>query len=212
MPGKHVHFSEDVVFPPTPSPTFSSTSLPSSYGPFTPPNAFNAYMPLNVGGQPISVHKVLEYAGPTPFLCFDVTLPHQNVKPSINIPVSVLLEPATKPGLPSLVLIHPRLGRWQITARPEQGKVVLVRDVLSAIYTSLRQQATAADFEALPPPMQDEATTAFSRRWMRMPTHETKNVEKSKGLKRVDFLGGAVTFVGISQSQSGPNCFNLLVV
>ncbi|KAF7372535.1 hypothetical protein MVEN_00115700 [Mycena venus] len=209
---RHVHFSEDIVFPPTPSPTFSSTSLPSPYGPFTPSNAFNAYIPLNVGGQPITVHKVLGYSGPTPFLCFDVTLPPQNVKPTINIPASVLVEPATNPGLPSLVLIHPRLGRWQITARPQQGKVVLVRDVLSAIYMSLRQQATAADFEALPEAMQSEATTAFSRRWMQMPTDETKNVEKSKGLKRVDFLMSTVTFAGISQSQAGPNCFNLLMI
>ncbi|KAF7336939.1 WD40 containing domain protein [Mycena venus] len=218
-PGKHVHFSEDIVFlsedgvfPPTPSLTSSSMSPASSYGPFTPPNTFNAYMPLNAGGQPISVHEALEYTGPTPFLCFDVTLHPKNVEPSRKIRTSTLLEPATKPGLPSLVLTHPRLGRWQITARPEQGKVLLVRDVLSAIYTSLRQQATAADFEALPPVIQSEVAAAFSRRWMRMPTHETKKVEKSKGLKRVDFLGSTVTFVGISQSQSEPNCFNLLVV
>ncbi|KAJ7922936.1 hypothetical protein B0H13DRAFT_1194682 [Mycena leptocephala] len=206
MPGKHVHFSEDVVFPPTPSPSYSVTSLPSSYGPFTPPqNAFNAYLPSATG---VALHCVLA-SGPNPYLFFDVTLPHQNVKLNPNIPSRVLYEPATTPPLPSLVILNSDL-RWRITIQPMEGKFVRVIDVLSGIYTSLRQQATSSDFEALPPIAQRAVTAAFTHRWTRIPDHSAKAVERSKGLKRVDFLGGKVTFAGLSPSQMG-NCWTLTV-
>ncbi|KAF8213721.1 hypothetical protein K438DRAFT_1804526 [Mycena galopus ATCC 62051] len=213
MPGKTVRFSDDVVSPPTPSPTFSSTSLPSSYGPFTPPNAFNPYMPLNMAGVAASgLHHTLAYTGAKPLLCFDVTLPPDNVKPATNnMAPTILCEYATKQEFSSLVLVHPRLGRWRITVQPAEGKVVLVRDVLSAIYTSLRQAASAADFASLPPAAQVEVTAAFNRRWARMPTPQTKAIEQKKGLKRVDFLGSMVTFAGLLKSQSGQNCWELLL-
>jgi hypothetical protein len=210
MPGKTVRFSEDVVFPPTPSPTFSNTSLPSSYGPLTPPNAFNHYAQLNAGGEQGTIHPVLEFRGPAaPYLCFDVTLPQQNVTPSTKMSSDVLMNPATKEGLSTLILVHPRLGAWHITVRPAEGKVVLVRDVLSAIYTSLRQPATGADFDSLPPPVQREVGAAFARRWARMPP-QMQNAERAKGLKRVDFLGSGVTFAGLSKSQMA-GCWNLLL-
>ncbi|KAJ6519271.1 hypothetical protein C8R45DRAFT_16633 [Mycena sanguinolenta] len=214
MPGKHVRFTDDDVVFPTPSPTFSATSsLPSSYGgPMTPPNGPNLYMPLNMG-VPAAIHPVLEFTqGTIPPLFFDVTLPAENVKPSTNnIPQQVLGIPATNQQLSTLVLVHPRLGKWRINVQPAGGKVVLVQDVLNAIYTSLRQQASGADFESLPPAAQIEVTAAFTRRWTRMPTPQTQKIEKSKGLKRVDFLGSTVTFAGLLRSQFGPNCWELML-
>ncbi|KAJ7651988.1 hypothetical protein DFH06DRAFT_1331207 [Mycena polygramma] len=205
MPGKHVHFSEDVVFPPTPSPSYSVSSLPSSYGPYTPPQN-NAYLP----GAAFTTHPVLGWAGPTPYLSFDVTLPHGNVQPTKNIPPSVLHEQATSPPLSSLVLVHPSLP-WQIAVHATRGRAVTVSDVLSGIYTSLRQQASAAEYGSLTPVRQKEVTAAYTRRWTRMPNPSGQAVEKAKGLKRVDFLGPTVAFAGISQSQMGPNCWNLLL-
>ncbi|KAJ7239027.1 hypothetical protein B0H12DRAFT_958105, partial [Mycena haematopus] len=137
-----------------------------------------------------------------PPLCFDVTLPTQNVRLSSTISPQVLVSPATNQHLSTLVLAHPRLGRWRITVQPTEGKVVRVQDVLDAIYTSLRQQATGDDFESLPPAAQVEVNAAFTRRWMRMPNPQTQKIERSKGLKRVDFLGSTVTFAGLLKSQS----------
>ncbi|KAJ7767515.1 hypothetical protein DFH07DRAFT_808771 [Mycena maculata] len=207
MPGKHVHFSEDVHFPPTPSPSYTVTSLPSSYGPVTPPQ--NTYLPMT--GMP-AIHPVLEFTGCAPPLSFDVTLPVQNVKPSTNIfSPNILYENATAPAVASLVITHPRL-LWDITIRPSEGKCVRVCDVLSGIYTSLRQQASGTDYESLPShTAKSEVTAAFARRWMRIPDPAAKSVEKSKGLKRVDFLGSTVTFGGLSRSQSGPNYWNLVL-
>ncbi|KAJ7139522.1 hypothetical protein C8R44DRAFT_764689 [Mycena epipterygia] len=200
MPGKHVHFSEDVLFPPTPSPTYSSSSLPSSSGPFTPPQV-GAYLPNGV-----AVHPVLQFTGPQPHLFFDVTLPIQNLRLSTNIPAEVVNEHATAPPLPSIVLSHPRLRAWEITIKPKAGKYVRVGDVLEGIYTSLRKPATGQDYDSLPSrAAQSEVTAAFTRRWTRIPDMTAKSVEKSKGLKRVDFLGSTVTFAGLFPSKQGPN-------
>ncbi|KAK7064739.1 hypothetical protein R3P38DRAFT_56718 [Favolaschia claudopus] len=211
MPGKHVHFSHDVVFPPTPSPTFSSASLPSSYGPVTPPNAFNSYAPLTASGS-VTLHEVLKFQGPyPPALVFDIRLPHQNVRPSANyLDPRVLSQTATKQPLPSLVLIHPALGAWKIEVAPRSGKAVLVEDVLFAIYSSLRQRASETDFQQLPPARQSSVVAAFTARWSSLPP-EHQQIEKGKGLKRVDFLCNQVKFAGLSPSQWGPNCFELVL-
>ncbi|KAJ7293885.1 hypothetical protein C8J57DRAFT_1270279 [Mycena rebaudengoi] len=207
MPGKHVHFSTDVNFPSTPSPTYSSSSLPSSYGPWTPP-AFTPYLPTN-GGIP-AMHPVLCPAS-TPHLVFDVTLPAENVKPNPSYPLSpnILLADATSPPLPSIVLTLPQLPRWPIIIKPSEGKSVRVMDVIHGIYTSLRLGAAAADFQALPPHIQSLVTGAFVRRYTRMPDGTSAKLEKSKGLKRVDFLGAGVKFVGLSKSMEGPNVWQL---
>jgi hypothetical protein len=86
-----------------------------------------------------------------------------------------------------------------------------VRDVLVGIYTSLRKSATQADYELLSPARQHEAAAAYSRRWKRMPTPELEDVERLKGLKRVDFLGSSVKSAGLAKSQLGHNYLNLLL-
>ncbi|KAJ7226088.1 hypothetical protein GGX14DRAFT_642808 [Mycena pura] len=217
MPGipKHVRFSDNVVS--TPSPAFSLASLPSSYGPLTPPQAaFNAYLPMT---GVAAVNPVLTFAGPMapPHLSFDVTLPAANVRPSkrnMNMDSSILLQPATNPPLPMLILTHPRLRTWKIQITPaEGGGYVRVIDVLEGIYASLRQQATAADYESLPSrDAQRDVTGAFTRRWSLMPDAAGRSLEKAKGLKRVDFLGSTFMFAGLVQSQQGPNYWDLVLL
>ncbi|KAJ7037501.1 hypothetical protein C8F04DRAFT_1180547 [Mycena alexandri] len=203
---RHVRFAESVGYAATPSPSHSVSSLPSSYGPWTPPNAFNGNLPL---GAPM-LHPVLSFAGPEPNVAFNISLPVANIRPMKNIAPSVLLEDATFPRLPSLVLTHPRLF-WTITVEPAEGNFVLVRDVFNAIYTSLRQQASAAEYERLGSEAQRQVTKAFTKRYSRMPNAQSQTFEKSKGLKRVDFLGSMVTFMGLNQSQMGPNCWDLVL-
>ncbi|KAJ7812353.1 hypothetical protein B0H14DRAFT_2856941 [Mycena olivaceomarginata] len=154
---------------------------------------------------------VLEFNWPTPFLNFDVTLPVQNIKPLTPMPAAILMESATEPPLSSLVLVHPRLDPWDIIVRPIEGEVVLVRDIFTAIYTSLQLPATKTDYESLSPAVQYQVSVAFSRRWKRMPNTELKDKEREKGLKRVDFLRSTVSFAGVSKSQLGHNYLNLLL-
>ncbi|KAJ7354407.1 hypothetical protein DFH08DRAFT_44373 [Mycena albidolilacea] len=152
----------------------------------------------------------LEANGPTAFIDFDVTLPPQNVKQLKSIPAAILIEPATEPPLSSLVLVHPRLDSWHIMVQPIEGKVVLVRDVFAAIYTSLQLPATPTDFESLSLALQREVSTAYFHRCKRMPTTE-QNAERSRGVKRVDFLRSTVRFAGLSKSQLGHTYLNLLL-
>ncbi|KAJ7071355.1 hypothetical protein C8F01DRAFT_429975 [Mycena amicta] len=212
MPGKHVHFSD--ADPDTPSPSYSVTSLPSSYGPMTPPETAYPYLPMV--GVP-SLHRVLQFAGPTPHLIFNATLPAANVVPSklnMGMQPSVLLEPATTPPLPTITLVSPRLGSWKIIVKPADGfSFVRVCDVLQCIYASLRQAASGADFERLPNVhAKQEVTKAFAKRYGSMPDAAKQQAEKSKGLKRVDFLGSTVFFAGVTPSTQVPNAFDLLLI
>ncbi|KAJ7878000.1 hypothetical protein B0H14DRAFT_2712356 [Mycena olivaceomarginata] len=124
----------------------------------------------------------------------------QNIQPLTPMPSAILMESATEPPLSPHSLI-----------RPAEGKIVLMRDVLVGIYTSLRKSATQADYELLSLARQHEAAAAYSRRWKRMPTPELEDVERLKGLKRVDFLRSTVSFAGVSKSQLGHNYLNLLL-
>ncbi|KAJ7171815.1 hypothetical protein C8R43DRAFT_979534 [Mycena crocata] len=212
MPGKHVHFSSDVEYPETPSPAYSYASLPSSSGPRTPPNP---YLPLHAGPG-ITTNPALAATKHTSIpLYFDVTIPTQNITCLLsNISRKQLLcEPATAPTLPSMVITHPLVPHWQISVKPSEGvRYVRVCDVLEAIYTSLRLQATGADFSRLTPHQQNTVTAAFTRRWMKIPDRTGQTIEQAKGLKRVDFLGNAIYFAGLMQSpQNGPNHWTLCV-
>ncbi|KAJ7151589.1 hypothetical protein C8R46DRAFT_1122510 [Mycena filopes] len=209
MSSRHVHFAESVAYAATPSPSYSVSSLPSSSGPWTPPNAFNGNLPLGAGVP--ALHPLL---GVGPNVAFDVTMPSENICPMKHIAQSVSLsalrEPATFPAAPSLVLTHPQLF-WTIAVQPQDGNVVLVRDVFNAIYASLRTPASSNDFERLQSDAKRQVTKAFTKRFSRIPDPAQAGFEKSKGLKRVDFLGSMVTFKGLSRSQMGPNCWDLVL-
>ncbi|KAJ7776131.1 hypothetical protein B0H16DRAFT_1879544 [Mycena metata] len=158
-----------------------------------------------------NLHPILSIAGPEPHFIFDVTRPPTNIRPIKNIADSVLMEEATSPRVPLLVLTHPRL-LWTIIVEPAEGtNFVVVRDVLNAIYGSLRLQASAREYERLGSGVRRRVTKAFKRRYVRMPNAESQALEKSKGLKRVDFLGSLITFEGIAPSQIGSNYWELVL-
>ncbi|KAF7306459.1 hypothetical protein MIND_00437100 [Mycena indigotica] len=216
MPGKHVHFSDApdeayYPFPSTPSPSYSVSSLPSSTGPTTPPQPTYPYLPLAIASG--STHRVLQ----PHHLVWRVVLPTANVLPSkvnAGMPQHVLFEPATNPPLPALTIVHPRLGSWRIevTPKPGSGSVVRVCDVLEGVYTSLRQGAAEADFKNLPSKVaQQEVTKAYARRYSNIPDPAAQIVEQKKGLKRVDFLGKCVNWVGVVPSTTVPGAFELIL-
>ncbi|KAJ7354416.1 hypothetical protein DFH08DRAFT_691344 [Mycena albidolilacea] len=107
----------------------------------------------------------LKFNGLTPFLNFNVTLPVQNIKPLTLMPNVILMESATEQPLSLLILVHLCLGSWDIVIQPAEGKIVLMRDVLAGIYTSLQELATQADYEWLLPAQQCEAAAAYSHHW-----------------------------------------------
>ncbi|KAJ7630387.1 hypothetical protein FB45DRAFT_866885 [Roridomyces roridus] len=211
MPGKHVHFDTNVQYPPTPSPSHSISSLPSSYGPMTPPDNAFAYLPMTVPvvGPPV-LHPVLQFTGqtPHPHVYFDVTFPVENIMVQSKLSVQ---DCATSPPVQSMLLVHPRL-LWQIEIRCAPGmRYIRVCDVLKGIYEGLRTGVQGQVYEGLPDGTRQQVSSAFISRWQRMPNPKMQVEERKKGLKRVDWLEqGRVTFAGL-RPQNEPNHWLLVL-
>ena len=207
MPGKHVHFaSED--YPDTPSSTFSSMSLTSSGGPRTPVSTTSS---LAAAAYVLArVHPVLGIAQQSPMLDYDVSYPPSTIKPKFSpVPPQVFNEAATHPPVPSMIIRCPHLP-WKITIQPTNTKYVTVRDVFDGIYRSLRLAALEAEFQCLPSvEARQGVTNAYVGRYKRIDDSEARQLEKSKGLKRVDFLGERTRFAGLSSTSEGPHVWLL---
>jgi hypothetical protein len=205
MPGKHVHFASD-AFPDTPSPTYSSTSLPSSGGPRTPVSAAGS----GIAGYVLArIHPVLATTQPSPVLEYDVSYPPSTIKPNVlTVTPHVLNELATTPPVPSMVVRCPHLP-WTITILPTNTKYVTVRDVFDGIYRSLRLLVLEAEFQCLPSEARHSVNNAYIRRYKRINDSEARQIEKTKGLKRVDFLGERTHFAGLSSTMEGPHVWLL---
>ena len=201
--GKRVHFASD-AFPDrdTPSPTFSSTSLSSSGGPRTPVSAAGS-----IGGPVLArIHPLLGITQPSPMLKYDVSQPPITIKPNVlSIPPHALNELATTPPIPSMVIRCPHLP-WTITVLPTNTKYVTVRDVFDGIYRSLRLAVLEPEFQCLPSAeARYSVNNAYINRCNRIGDPQVREIEKRKGLKRVDFLGERTLFTGLSSTMEGPH-------
>jgi hypothetical protein len=235
MPGKHVRFVQNnLVYSPaptTPSLTYSPYSPSSSTGLLTPPSLHRTTLPLPV--IPVQIHPLLACASngystssaTSSALIYDLTLPPQTAQcansyaPSsssarLPLPPHVLAEAATSPPQPHLTLSCTEQLPWPIhivAAHPHVG--VTVGDVLHCLYSELRRSATEAEFRSLPTQAaQAFATKSYEDRCRRLASDPRAFAhEKSKGLKRVDFLLGRVAWNGLSSSKLGPNVWVLNV-
>ncbi|EIW78106.1 hypothetical protein CONPUDRAFT_36415, partial [Coniophora puteana RWD-64-598 SS2] len=125
------------------------------------------------------------------------------------IPAHALREPATNPPMAALTLKCEMLP-WQLTIWPSGGaSVVTVSDVLEQLYRFLRLGATAEEYKALPSQAhRDAVAEAYRARCMRAGAASFE-IERRKGLKRVDFLVGHTKFLGLICTKLGPNVWAL---
>ncbi|KAK7468491.1 hypothetical protein VKT23_002997 [Stygiomarasmius scandens] len=214
MPGKHVHFNLPAM-PPTPSPTFSSTSLPSSGGPFTPsPLSYNHPLPSSPG--PTHVAPIIAL-NQVPAIKWDVSFPPSSAQPATpNITKHALYKAATNPPLPELKIICRSLPvPWSVIVVTPQNNTayVTVSDVLTCVYQSLRQSLGQHEFYSLFTPDQHGfLSEAFTSRYRRLPNQDGAT-EKVKGMKRIDCLIArrATRFMGLSSTKEGPHVWLLTV-
>ncbi|KAJ3504582.1 hypothetical protein NMY22_g17873 [Coprinellus aureogranulatus] len=212
MPGKHVHFDDYSLS--TPSPSWTVSSLPSSTGPITPPNAgYARQLPMSpmqaTSVLPARPHPILSALHQTP-LAYNLSYPPTTA--SITDPKLSLLafsQAATEPALPYLEITHPRLP-WKLVIQPtvSGSAVVTVADVLAGIHASLRTNVTAPEFhiaasDPMDPDRAARITNAYQNRCSRVPYGEARNRELKKGLKRIDFLEGLDTFEGLANTKFG---------
>lgn len=216
MPGKHVHFNEENIFysptpsESTPSPTLSESSLPSSSGPTTPPQLREHFMHLG----PVAIHPILAYHPYVFPINYNVSYPpitaSANIRASpINLDSYCLAEPATNPPIPVLSLQNDLLP-WRCEIRASTSHYVTVEDVLVQLYRFLRIPGTREEFKAAPSQrIRDAISETYHNRCLRASSAEDYDEEKRKGLKRVDFLMGRTTFMGLSSTKLGPDAWVL---
>ncbi|KAJ7480655.1 hypothetical protein FB451DRAFT_152172 [Mycena latifolia] len=108
-----------------------------------------------------------------------------------------MAQPAVTPAATRMRLVHPRLP-WYVDVRRQQG--ITLYDVLRALYDELNLQIAGRDFwnEELGKRDRDGLTRAFKER-CQMDGKEHAREEMLKGVKRVDFLGAEVVFVGLAR-------------
>ncbi|KZT69116.1 hypothetical protein DAEQUDRAFT_636057, partial [Daedalea quercina L-15889] len=109
---------------------------------------------------------------------------------------SLLSEPATHPGLPSLTIICDMLP-WSLSVTPSRTHVVTVGDVLHTLYRMLRTAVTETELGVLPSDTQMRVHSAFHARHKLLPDSRSRAEEKRKGVKRVDFLMDLRRFAGL---------------
>lgn len=210
MPGKHVHFDDKNIFyspSATPSPTLSLSSLPSSSGPYTPPQ-----FPIHLG--PVAIHPLLAFH---PFVFpINYNVSYTPNAASANAQASPIAldsyhraESATNPAIKALSL-HCDLLPWNCEIRASTYPYVTVEDVLCQLYRFLRTPATSDEYKAVPDQRtRDTIAESYRTRCRRASTAEEYAGERSKGLKRVDFLMGRTTFMGLSSTKLGPDVWVL---
>ncbi|KAH9960024.1 hypothetical protein BC827DRAFT_1133811 [Russula dissimulans] len=203
--------------PPLPNVAFSSpTHSPqvAMSSPYRSPPQPQVYTP-----SPIRQAYPLPYIPPTPLIA-DLYIHPAIASPSLrydmrnqpsqtNLSPAILSHPASNPPLPSLAI---RIGDlpWMFTVYPDPSvspgnAVVIVQDVLLALYRHLRTTVKAEEYDRMSKPRKAEIFKQFELRVGADP------VQRGKGLRRVDFLNGRFRAQGLVRAQSKDNIWNVVI-
>ncbi|KAG5645978.1 hypothetical protein DXG03_004770 [Asterophora parasitica] len=205
---------------PTPSPSLSSSSLPSSSDPPTPPvkttPLIHPRSTYKVKLSPLPsppldemhIHFLLAF---TPFgapaLLYHITTPPTFLLGSQMSP-DTFHEPATEPSLRSLTIIYPSLLSPITVISGDVGHVTL-SDVLHAVYHQLRIPTTTAEYKSLHGDTREYVDIAYFLR-CKHSGDETRQLKR--GVKRVDLLMGRNRFFGLSATLHGPDIWELNII
>ena len=193
----------------TPSPAYSQTSLPSTAGPFTPPNLNvppppHAFSPVKK--SPVIPHHNTSHffsaipTSPAPPSLHDLLANPQGVRLDVAFPPhqdrlrihhSHLSLAATHPPAKVMKIVATGLP-WSIIVEPTttSSPFVTVLDVLHALYTSLHKPIKQAEFEAVSQSYRDSISKAWHHRLDKIPFPSDAKAEKGRGVRRMDYLLG----------------------
>ena len=157
---------------------------------------------------PLVLNMYIHPALAAPNLLYDMRSHPSQSNPRLS--PAVLATAASSPPLPSLAL---RVGDlpWLCTVRPDASyspgnAVVTVQDVLLAIYLHLRTAVKGSEYEAEERFRKVEIFRAFEQRV------GLDQVQREKGLRRVDFLGGRFRAQGLVRAQSLDSVWDVVIV
>ncbi len=160
-------------------------------------------LPINPQTPGVYIHPALA----APSLLYDIRSHPSGSNPRLS--PAVLTTPASSPPLPSLAL---RVGDlpWLFTVWPDAGHspenaVVTVQDVLLAIYFHLRTAVKGDEYEAMSRSRKVEIFRAFDSRV------RTDQIQRGKGLRRVDLLRGRFHAQGLVRAQSKDSVWDVVI-
>jgi len=207
----------------------SASTLTSSLGPVTPPNApvHLPYDPRYPPKYPPKAHsarypprpKLHRYLAPNAILWALGDHHSAASRGRGRLSETTLFDPACDPPLPVIhIFIHMRVSFphphpfWTCEVRASNRRYVNVLDVLQSLYKFLRGNVTQLEFNALSDGDRMVATQAYQSRYRRHQHHDHDAYlsEKSRGMKRIDFLMGHTRFAGLSERRQ-PHEFDLQV-
>ncbi|KAF8489068.1 hypothetical protein F5888DRAFT_1210243 [Russula emetica] len=201
--------------PPLPNVAFSSPTHSPTRAPYhSPPHPW-VYTPSPIAQPhplpfippaPLTPGVYIHPALAAPSLLYDMRSHPSHSNPRLS--PAVLAAPASSPPLPSLAL---RVGNlpWMFTAYPDTrhspgNAFVTVQDVLLAIYIHLRTAVKGDEYEAMSKSRKADIFRAFESRV------GTDPVQRAKGLRRVDFLGGRFRAQGLVRAQSKDSVWDVV--
>jgi hypothetical protein len=188
MPSKHVHFAASPKTYSPPTINLSGSPYESSPLPDQGSAQVNYYL------TPNTIHHCL------------LNSPSHATFKGFPLARDVAGQAATSTPFPRLtVLIRSSQFPWSITITPSNAPCVTIDDVLRGIYLALEQPASEAEYKAAPAELQKTVSRAFTLRCQGRPELE------KHGLKRVDFLGTKIRWVGLTPTSRGPDVWELHV-
>jgi hypothetical protein len=168
-------------------------------------------VPEPLSGE-IHIHFLLAFSPyDDPTIHYDISLAPSSLNDEIS--PEEFAEPATQPPLPNLYVTCPLL-QWPIIITPSSrtGRFVTVLDVFESIYRTLRIPVLPIEYRNLPSPDATlDVDKAYYRRCGCIEDPDSRQLEESKGVKRVDFLMGRNRFLGLSGTLKGPDIWELNV-
>ncbi|KAG6827730.1 hypothetical protein H0H87_003767 [Tephrocybe sp. NHM501043] len=167
------------------------------------PVSFHAHSPR--AAKPTRLHPLLQSSS-SPLLNFDLRQSPSTITSHYKgISLRGFTEPATQPPLPSITIVSPHLP-WTATVYPSRhGTYVTVGDVIDELHHFLRKQISAKEWNSLPSEKdRRRVTDAYERRYRRISSSRDYDDEKTRGVRRVDFLMGLNKFMGLAPSAEGP--------
>jgi len=167
---------------------------------------------INLG--PVVIHPLLAYHPYISRINYDVSCTPDTA--AANIQASPIpfnshrrTEPASNPPI-EVFSCKSGLLPWRCVISASTHHYITMEDVLFQLYRFFRTPATREEYKAIPnKDVRDQISESYKRRCSRASSAEELAVERSKGLKRVDFLLGRTKFMGLSSTELGPDTWVL---
>ncbi|KAF8996641.1 hypothetical protein BDQ17DRAFT_1544679 [Cyathus striatus] len=217
------------VMTPEPSPSFSTSTLESDDGPFTPPRPTHPFLEthstspasytfVQAENHPSSIPKGHEGVTLNNVLIPSVQSTRgmelwkdnylfQRQLESFGIPSHVLDDPATVPPLNEMIVTcNEYLPGRELHIRPSSSSStapVTVRDVFMRIHKELWKRVSRKEYDELSPNRKPYVTAAYTRRYNGVTGGPVVvSQEKNDGVKLVDLLPDPQRFAGLYPTNS----------